>query len=1752
MSYISADTSNVSPQVYSVAACNATCADCLQEYNCWPSFAGCMWSPSNMTCNPDPCRLIQNNNTCENTTGCFWDSQFSNTCKIDMGGPDCAQFNGNQAGCTSAPNCIWNANGSLCNPASQGTCSGATCQYCLNFNDCASKGCTWNQTSNTCAAGQGGPGDCNSNCGDCVDPNTCFNSVANQPNRCDWNFTSYRCYPKSGGGGPCSSDCGGCNDQYSCDSSPANCMWESFNQRCSWDNGQGIDCGIYNSTICSTFANNGCQWNGTACRLSACAQNCTTCALQEPCFNSPAGCWWDFGKSACNSGGGGGGGGFIESCETGRCDLCTTQANCINTTLHPMNTNCAWGLPPFGGQAMCFMNTTCVQDCFSCHNQAECQLSNNSAFSQSGPANCSWDVYSGSCFPGSGDSSGGGDGGFGQCDQNCSLCKDPSMCDMSMAYCSWNSNTLSCARDQCAQNCTACGSSNDCFMSPMGCNWNGTACLGRSCSTDCTACSFTTDCNASAVGICVWNSTTQTCKWPAGNALSCNSDCSACTSDGQCYSSPKGCMWNYGVNTCTANQCMTNCSACDQGNCVNSFAGCFWDFGASSCKGGAGGGAGGCQTCTEDCFRCQSNSTCQTSNDSCFSQSGCTWKFDPMKQMDPWATSNYSCMPRMMGGQGGGGGFTGEPSCNFTCEFCTQSECANAHPSMAPPPGTCVWNSWDNMCHPAGGMSGSGGGMGASCFMAAGTSQSQCEAIPGCKWDPTFLKCDPNFGDFGCASTQGGMCSKCTDSTNCTSDKPHCVWDNVSTPATADDYCRDNFGGGGFKFGGNCNGMCMDCFNQQDCNQSLAGCKWLTDPFNPSMGHCDWNNTFGCPEDCFACNEQSGCQASNNTNDPFNTGATSCSWNSTFWYCKPSNYTGEICFMPGDEDNDGMEGCADPNCNNDPFCNFGGGVGGGGPGMGGPMGMNINCFQWDRSNNTWCENWTGHPEVGAGNASATGCAWHMVSKPIQFGGGMEGLCDPKFQDFVFGGMGGDAPFFIMHDQCTKDPSGGDNLNSTLWLEICDIGIKDMSNTTAFTLDLGSIADLALCNGLYLNSTNGTGKYWWFLDTDNSQSTGCSINVSGLREGGSTIADHGEGGWEYAISYVVNYTANNGTIENRIAYQCKNSTQNKWGILQATLSGKKDQACKYSGVYVGVSKSDIGNPTGTIRMSAYTGNASSQFDTSASANLVNPADRALNGYFTPGTIDFAPPNCFMNPAACGSGFDMQGGFMNFEDCFPGTGDEDFDGKKNCDDEDCAWNPFCQGQAATYNASNDTKAPTVTMNNVDTHSDHAVVHWATDEPSQGLVMFFWTNRSCENNSQNISEFNDPFFTGDDYRPFHDVPLDYNHFNPAYRLSTNMSPGVAYYYKTVSCDRAAYANGTANPNCAVSACLNFTTSRQCSSYTNQTACVTAGPCNWNNNTNVCNQGFKFGFGFTPPPFTPPTNPKGNIVFQIDLIGNRTWMTYDFSGQSYTFNGSSGVNVRFGNPNTTVNNITMPWWIYMFNCSLSSAATINMTNMFAVGNTTNNATNATLYVGLDSSKWYDLQQKLGCKKIWEQIPMLGLNCTAPMSLTYCDGNGSNCNTTLSGDNATIVECNETGNYTIWELPANSGIFSSYTLTSGVDTTAPVIYNFTIGSSTTNVSATVSWTTNEMSNSTVNYGNTTALGSTAVNSTLATSHVVYITGVTNGTTYYYQVVSSDSSGNTRTDTNAGSYYSFAPAASTSQAVTLTLGWNLISIPLTS
>jgi len=105
------------------------------------------------------------------------------------------------------------------------------------------------------------------------------------------------------------------------------------------------------------------------------------------------------------------------------------------------------------------------------------------------------------------------------------------------------------------------------------------------------------------------------------------------------------------------------------------------------------------------------------------------------------------------------------------------------------------------------------------------------------------------------------------------------------------------------------------------------------------------------------------------------------------------------------------------------------------------------------------------------------------------------------------------------------------------------------------------------------------------------------------------------------------------------------------------------------------------------------------------------------------------------------------------------------------------------------------------------------------------------------------------------------------------------------------------------------------------------------------------------------------------------------------------------------------------------------------------------------------------------------------------------------------------------------------------LDTTAPTISNIAVGN-ITQTGAIITWTTNEVSDSQVDYGVTSALGtSTTLDNNDVTGHSVAMTGLTANTTYFYRVKSRDPSGNL-VQSSTASFRTLAVATPPSMTIT--------------
>ncbi|GAG39999.1 unnamed protein product, partial [marine sediment metagenome] len=108
-----------------------------------------------------------------------------------------------------------------------------------------------------------------------------------------------------------------------------------------------------------------------------------------------------------------------------------------------------------------------------------------------------------------------------------------------------------------------------------------------------------------------------------------------------------------------------------------------------------------------------------------------------------------------------------------------------------------------------------------------------------------------------------------------------------------------------------------------------------------------------------------------------------------------------------------------------------------------------------------------------------------------------------------------------------------------------------------------------------------------------------------------------------------------------------------------------------------------------------------------------------------------------------------------------------------------------------------------------------------------------------------------------------------------------------------------------------------------------------------------------------------------------------------------------------------------------------------------------------------------------------------------------------------TLISEDESENETTYER--------DFTTSAQADTTAPVISGVEV-SATTDIKATIEWSTDEEATSQVKYGTTDAYGlTTTLDEHLTTSHSLTLTDLEADTTYHFRVKSKDTSGNETT-----------------------------------
>jgi hypothetical protein len=721
-----------------------------------------------------------------------------------------------------------------------------------------------------------------------------------------------------------------------------------------------------------------------------------------------------------------------------------------------------------------------------------------------------------------------------------------------------------------------------------------------------------------------------------------------------------------------------------------------------------------------------------------------------------------------------------------------------------------------------------------SCFNSASCVNNTLE----CNWDPTFNLCKPTgfMGEicFNGVDDDSDALVDCSD--------PDCGFDN---------FC------GGSSFGG-------DCFSKtssETCVQTAAfaglNCTWLTDTWN-SAGWCDmpgancWkfnNNLTGCgitpgctnqsssmgddawcemnmtrmnTMNCWqgtnasACSQLTGCMWKNNTwpGAPAGSGfcdnfvfaacsslmnSSSCNLNTNCTW-KQDNYSmmGGWCDVACMNQNWNQDNCENVSlnglcqwknmsqtCQPSTFMMFGAPSSGGG--MGGGGFEKKGCWQYDGNqtgclaNNVICS-YKNDSFARNNRSTSEPSGWCMDKGEFEHFGNMD-----VGEGIVMLGQDSDNPVNVSNPLDVLPESGVDGA-----VDILRFGMKVNDKGFDFGIETYDINQSVMCNGFvikgpiggtpYVGAGTDTGKFYWYLDTNGNTNGGCSA----VQAEGNNLT-----GFDFMISYVAR-NSSNGVVETKQLMRCVSGA---WTPTNAYLTTSKKISCgEIEGVMLAVAKQDLEsfteyNKTATMRI----------FVASAgeSESLTSPADSLGPGYYTPGAVDFTFVDC-SNPANSNDpkckNF-KKFGFNVFEECKNGVDDDEND-LVDCDDPFCKFMPICNGGTGfsfVANA-NDTTAPVVMFSDIEKLYDAVFIRIDTNEPSNLSLVFYKNDSSCMTANNTLIDSGSGFQANANFKPFHsaDLMLD--------SLGFALANGTTYYYKTTLCDPSS--------NCAVSACLNFTT--------------------------------------------------------------------------------------------------------------------------------------------------------------------------------------------------------------------------------------------------------------------------------------------------------------------------------------------------------
>jgi hypothetical protein len=786
--------------------------------------------------------------------------------------------------------------------------------------------------------------------------------------------------------------------------------------------------------------------------------------------------------------------------------------------------------------------------------------------------------------------------------------------------------------------------------------------------------------------------------------------------------------------------CNTDCENCGFMNdpysaCVGSPAndgdGCKWVNGSAD---GVATTSGYCvdkskKVCASDCFSCYSTTDCQASLINC-----------------SWDTTSNVCSPD---GYTGEICFDGIDNDNDQLIDCSDTDCGfDNFCGGSAIGGDCFAQTTDIVC----GNTTAFGGLnctwltdtwntdgwcdmpGANCWKFDG-DLATCGTTPGCTNESVGMMGAANMCDINVTKMDDANCWNNYNESSCEGAAGNCQWKNDTWCAgdgAGSDWCDNNPSAGYCDYA-----PFSDCMgaNSTQCAALAGNCTWNEDEYSIQGGWCDVA-CFNWTLDETQCGNAFGSSGL-------------CEWRDMSATCQP-----EMFMMMGTMGAGGQSGCWQHD-GNETGCEI----------------ANVTCTY---KNDTYANN---------GVVPVSHDGWCMEKGEYEHFGDIEGDVHQLAMDAgnPFGQYGPGA-----------EPGVSDEV------DIMGMGMRITSEGLNFGAGIFNISDSIICNGrnvgakMQMNGTiatgalgagNSSGEFYWYLDTDGSETGSCSA-----------IGDASYAGYEFRISYVARNDSTTGITETKQLMRCSDGT---WVATNALVTTNKQMSCgEIGGVMVAVSSQDLesfSEYSGTANMRVYMSSVDS------SDSRTSPSDYVGPGYYTPGSIDFGFVDCSDPNTKDPKCKNMQKfGFNVFEECMNGVDDNE-DGLADCADPLCTFTPKCAG-GTSFNFSvnvSDKVAPTVIYNEVDELADGAFMKIDTNEASNMSVMFYSEDSTCSILNTTINDAGtESYQENANFKPFHAMDL----IDSATSLGFDLTNATYYYYKIKTCDPSS--------NCAISACSNFTT--------------------------------------------------------------------------------------------------------------------------------------------------------------------------------------------------------------------------------------------------------------------------------------------------------------------------------------------------------